>query len=203
MQLSQGKKFPQVKFLITFRLLLTQSPFARQEEIIENLKIIIDFILSPQLSSENNSLLPFISSSWRLSWLFGYKTFFYSENRVICKNGAVNVEKLNIDNKSRRYIKDLFTTLIDAKWRYTFAFFACNLILSWTLFASFWYLQAHLHGDIDYYERMKASGNEDQFMADNQFTPCVRELYGFMSAFLFSIETQHTIGWWTLSSKFS
>lgn len=113
---------------------------------------------------------------------------------MICKNGAVNVEKRNIDNKSRRYIKDLFTTLIDAKWRYTFIFFVSNLVISWTLFASFWYLLALLHGDIDYYARMKESEDEDQFMADNQFKPCVRELYGFMSAFLFSIETQHTIG---------
>lgn len=58
-----------------------------------------------------------------------------------------------------------------------------------------WYLQAVLHGDIDWYARMRESRDEEQFKENNPFTPCVREIYGFLSAFLFSIETQHTIGW--------
>lgn len=105
------------------------------------------------------------------------------------------MDKKNIDHKGQRYIRDLFTTVIDARWRYTMSFFAFNLIFSWTFFASMWYLQAVLHGDIDYYARMRESGDEEQFMKDNPFTPCVREFYSFMSAILFSIETQHTIGW--------
>lgn len=101
---------------------------------------------------------------------------------------------MNIDRKGQRYLKDLYTTVIDARWRYTLSFFAFNLLFTWTFFACMWYLQAVLHGDIDYYTRMRQSSDEEKFREENPYTPCVRELYGFISAFLFSLESQHTIG---------
>jgi potassium inwardly-rectifying channel subfamily J len=92
-------------------------------------------------------------------------------------------------------LKDLFTTLIDAKWRFTFAIFSFNLVTSWTIFASLWYLQAFLYGDIEHYEKVNSSQEPDKFIADNPHTPCVREVFSFATAFLFSLETQHTIGY--------
>jgi hypothetical protein len=61
------------------------------------------------------------------------------------------------------------------------------------MFACFWYAMALANGDIDYYERWMKAPDQDQFERENP-TPCVRHLYNFASAFLFSIETQHTIG---------
>ena len=67
-------------------------------------------------------------------------------------------------------------------------------LLSWTFFASIWYLMARLRGDIDYYDKYLAAYDKDLLEKENPYTPCVRHLYSFTSAFLFSIETQHTIG---------
>ena len=50
-----------------------------------------------------------------------------------------------------------------------------------------WWLIAFAHGD--YLEENKAR------MANNTFTPCILANENFASAFLFSVETQHTIGY--------
>lgn len=115
-------------------------------------------------------------------------------NRLIFKHGAVNITKENIDNKGKRYLKDIFTTLIDAKWRWTLAIFVTNFIGTWTIFACFWFAMAYAKGDIEYYEKWLQAVDKDAYEMKFPRTPCVRHLYSFTSAFLFSIETQHTIG---------
>lgn len=102
--------------------------------------------------------------------------------------------KENIGHKSRRYFKDIFTTLIDSKWRWTLTVFTMNFLTLWTIFACFWYLMALAKGDIAYYEKWLAAVDKEAFEIEFPRTPCVRHLYSFASAFLFSIETQHTIG---------
>lgn len=54
---------------------------------------------------------------------------------------------------------------------------------------------AVLHGDIEYYSRWTDAVDRDQFEQDNRYTPCVRNLYTFTSAFLYSMETQQSIGY--------
>lgn len=102
--------------------------------------------------------------------------------------------KENVGHKSRRYFKDIFTTLIDAKWRFTLSIFCLNFIGLWTIFACFWFAMAYAKGDIEYYERWLLAVDKEAFEMEFPRTPCVRHLYSFASAFLFSIETQHTIG---------
>ncbi|KAB0400366.1 hypothetical protein E2I00_001131, partial [Balaenoptera physalus] len=65
-------------------------------------------------------------------------------NRFVKKNGQCNIEFANMDEKSQRYLADMFTTC-------------------------------------------PAEGRGR--------TPCVLQVHGFMAAFLFSIETQTTIGY--------
>lgn len=69
--------------------------------------------------------------------------------------------------------------------------FALSFLLSWTAFATFWYLMAFAHNDLDYMER-KSLPNYNE--TSESFTPCVTQINGFISCFLFSMETQHTIG---------
>lgn len=57
-----------------------------------------------------------------------------------------------------------------------------------------WYLIAYAHGDIEYFDQMKIAENADEFAIQTNHTPCVTEIKSFLSAFLFSLETQHTIG---------
>lgn len=116
------------------------------------------------------------------------------KERLIFKHGEVNMKRENIGHKRRRYLKDIFTTLIDTQWRWTLTVFALNFIATWTTFACFWYAMALANGDIEYYERWLKASDKEAFEMEFPRTPCVRHLYSFVSAFLFSIETQHTIG---------
>ncbi|XP_049530478.1 G protein-activated inward rectifier potassium channel 3 isoform X1 [Anopheles darlingi] len=103
--------------------------------------------------------------------------------RVIFKQGDCNVIQGNMAKRRRRYLQDIFTTLVDIQWRWTLFVFACSFILSWLGFGAIWFLIALSHGDV------QAAG------VDDSHKPCVTYIYGFTSAFLFSLETQHTIGY--------
>lgn len=104
--------------------------------------------------------------------------------RVIFKQGDCNVVQGNVAKRRRRYLQDIFTTLVDIQWRWTLVVFALSFVLSWLGFAIIWYLISYSHGDV----AAQANG-------DTQHQPCVTFIYGFTSAFLFSLETQHTIGY--------
>ncbi|GLH06099.1 CLUMA_CG011858, isoform B [Gryllus bimaculatus] len=84
---------------------------------------------------------------------------------------------------------DIFTTLVDTQWRWTLLVFALSFILSWLGFATLWWLIAFTHGDLE-------PGRID----NDDWKPCVVALRDFASCFLFSIETQHTIGYGSRST---
>ncbi|XP_019876063.2 G protein-activated inward rectifier potassium channel 3 isoform X2 [Aethina tumida] len=105
--------------------------------------------------------------------------------RVVFKHGDCNVVQGNVAKRRRRYLQDIFTTLVDAQWRWTLAVFSLNFLLSWLLFAIVWWLIVFTHGDLN---QEHTAGN------DTEFVPCITNIYSFTSCFLFSVETQHTIG---------
>uniref|UniRef100_A0A336LU92 CSON004672 protein n=1 Tax=Culicoides sonorensis TaxID=179676 RepID=A0A336LU92_CULSO len=113
--------------------------------------------------------------------------------RVIFKSGDCNVVQGNVAKRRRRYLQDIFTTLVDIKWRWTIFVFALNFILSWLIFAVLWYLIAYSHGDFDWIHNIRDSALHSA--NKTTYIPCVTELYGFTSTFLFSLESQHTIGY--------
>jgi potassium inwardly-rectifying channel subfamily J, other len=84
-------------------------------------------------------------------------------------------------------LQDIFTTLVDIQWRWTILVFALNFTLSWLFLGVVWYLIAYAHGDIEHM-------NLPEEKRDSNHTVCVTEIHSFLSAFLFSLETQHTIG---------
>ncbi|CAG9832715.1 unnamed protein product [Diabrotica balteata] len=106
--------------------------------------------------------------------------------RAVAKNGDCNIYPSNVQKK--RFLRDIFTTLIDMKWRYTFTVFSLGFIITWTIFAILWWFIAYYHGDLD-----------DRHLPMNQmasnWTPCVTDIYNFRSCFLFSVETQQTTGY--------
>ncbi|CAH1128779.1 unnamed protein product [Ceutorhynchus assimilis] len=108
--------------------------------------------------------------------------------RVVFKHGDCNVVQGNVAKRRRRYLQDIFTTLVDAQWRWTLLVFAMNFFLSWLLFALIWWLIVFTHGDLNI---------EEQYVNGTEVappTPCLTGVHSFTSAFLFSVETQHTIG---------
>ncbi|XP_031778009.1 G protein-activated inward rectifier potassium channel 3 isoform X6 [Nasonia vitripennis] len=104
--------------------------------------------------------------------------------RAVLKSGECNVLQSRISRRSLRFLQDIFTTLVDTQWRWTLLCFALSFLLSWLVFAGIWWLIAFTHGDF-----------EPRHMVDDNWRPCVSELHSFTSCFLFSIETQHTIGY--------
>ncbi|XP_015191057.1 PREDICTED: uncharacterized protein LOC107074292 isoform X2 [Polistes dominula] len=113
--------------------------------------------------------------------------------RAVLKNGDCNVLQSRISRRSLRFLQDIFTTLVDTQWRWTLLCFALSFLLSWLGFAVIWWLIAFTHGDFE--ER-----HLPPFQVDNNWTPCIYNIFSFTSCFLFSIETQHTIGYGSRST---
>ncbi|XP_034277840.1 G protein-activated inward rectifier potassium channel 4 [Pantherophis guttatus] len=101
--------------------------------------------------------------------------------RYMEKTGKCNVHHGNVQ-ETYRYLSDLFTTLVDLKWRFNLLVFTMVYTITWLFFGFIWWLIAYIRGDLDHAE-------------DEDWIPCVDNLSGFVSAFLFSIETETTIGY--------
>ena len=106
--------------------------------------------------------------------------------RLVGKDGVCNVEHTHVKNLGIRLMSDMFTTLVDLRWRYNLTVFTLAYVLSWFLFSVLWILIAVTHGDL-YYQTTN--------MTDPDREPCVENVATFTGAFLFSLETQTTIGY--------
>ncbi|KRZ90701.1 Inward rectifier potassium channel irk-1 [Trichinella sp. T8] len=123
--------------------------------------------------------IPFVISSNDVSRRLLQKKV--KRSRLVKKNGEVNVTRNNVPKLERQYIRDLFTTLLDVKWRYSLVLFSGFFVISWIFFAVIYYVICWLHGDL-------------QHNSDEHWTPCITNVFDFTSIFLFSVESQHTIG---------
>ncbi|XP_075053347.1 G protein-activated inward rectifier potassium channel 2 [Mixophyes fleayi] len=101
--------------------------------------------------------------------------------RYVRKDGKCNVHHGNV-RETYRYLSDIFTTLVDLKWRFNLFIFVLVYTVTWLFFGMIWWLIAYIRGDLDH-------------LQDKDWNPCVDNLNGFVSAFLFSIETETTIGY--------
>ncbi|XP_059410403.1 ATP-sensitive inward rectifier potassium channel 12-like [Carassius carassius] len=103
-------------------------------------------------------------------------------SRFVNKTGQCNVSFAHMDEQSQRYLADIFTTCVDIRWRWMFVLFSLAFVLSWLAFGFAFWLIALVHGDLDRPTK-------------DDFTPCVMQVNSFVAAFLFSVETQTTIGY--------
>uniref|UniRef100_A0A8C1Q9U2 Potassium inwardly rectifying channel subfamily J member 12b n=3 Tax=Cyprinus carpio TaxID=7962 RepID=A0A8C1Q9U2_CYPCA len=103
-------------------------------------------------------------------------------SRFVNKTGQCNVSFAHMDEQSQRYLADIFTTCVDIRWRWMFVLFSLAFVLSWLGFGFAFWLIALVHGDLDRPTK-------------DDFTPCVMQVNSFVAAFLFSVETQTTIGY--------
>uniref|UniRef100_A0A3Q2XHE4 ATP-sensitive inward rectifier potassium channel 14 n=1 Tax=Hippocampus comes TaxID=109280 RepID=A0A3Q2XHE4_HIPCM len=97
------------------------------------------------------------------------------KSRFVGKDGRCNVTFVNMSERGQRYLSDLFTTCVDIRWRWMLVIFTLSFLLSWLLFGFAFWLIASAHGDLS----AGAGGAMNSFMA----------------AFLFSLETQTSIGY--------
>ncbi|XP_046883605.1 G protein-activated inward rectifier potassium channel 3 [Hypomesus transpacificus] len=112
---------------------------------------------------------------------FGWGRSRRKRQRYVEKNGRCNVQHGNM-RETYRYLTDIFTTLVDLNWRCSLFVFVMAYATTWLFFGAIWYLIAYVRGDLEHLE-------------DETWTPCVNNVNGFISAFLFSIETETTIGY--------
>ncbi|KAM5134793.1 inward rectifier potassium channel 16 [Mantella aurantiaca] len=127
-----------------------------------------------------------ITDTWRLA---NVKENTWYQQSVICKrsfqtrfmqkDGTCNVYFKSILAEWESYVLDIFTTLVDMKWRHMLIIFTLSYILSWLLFGLIFWLIALQHGDL----------------SNMDITACVDNVHTFAGAFLFSLETQTTIGY--------
>ena len=98
-------------------------------------------------------------------------------NRLVNKNGKLHLRSSNIPQKRERFLADFFTSFIDAKWRWVFALYAVGFLFSWSFFGTVYFL-------IFWFRRKYDNG-----------VVCVENVDSWTSAFLFSVESQTTIGY--------
>uniref|UniRef100_A0A3Q3MLL8 ATP-sensitive inward rectifier potassium channel 14 n=1 Tax=Mastacembelus armatus TaxID=205130 RepID=A0A3Q3MLL8_9TELE len=103
--------------------------------------------------------------------------------RFVGKDGRCNVTFVNMSERGQRYLSDLFTTCVDIRWRWMLVIFTLSFLLSWLLFGFAFWLIAFMHGDLSI--RLTPIIGE----------PCFFQVNSFMAAFLFSLETQTSIGY--------
>ncbi|XP_074124211.1 inward rectifier potassium channel 4 [Sminthopsis crassicaudata] len=121
-------------------------------------------------------------------------------NRFVKKNGQCNVYFANLSNKSQRYMADIFTTCVDTRWRYMLMIFSAAFLVSWLFFGLLFWCIAFFHGDLEPGPGPAGGpagagpgggGSPPPAAAK----PCIMHVNGFLGAFLFSVETQTTIGY--------
>lgn len=93
-----------------------------------------------------------------------------TKTRLVEKNGIRNVRSKKIPSK--RYMQDVFTTLIDAKWKWVILMFLTVYLGQWTFFGFVWWIIMVAHGK-----------------------NCFDNVNNFTEAFLLSVESSMTIGY--------
>ncbi|TSR87280.1 ATP-sensitive inward rectifier potassium channel 1 [Bagarius yarrelli] len=106
------------------------------------------------------------------------------KKRLVTKDGHCNIEYGNMRYSSRlAYVQDFWTTFVEIRWRFIILYFVASFTLSWFIFGLIWYWIAHDNGDLWWQN------------PPSNHKPCIYNVFGLTTAFLYSLETQMTIGY--------
>lgn len=101
--------------------------------------------------------------------------------RYVTKVGKCQVNLGNIQEK-KRFLSDIFTTIVDLKYRWFLFVFSMCYIITWVVFGLMYYFDAWARDDINH-------------IGDPEWKACIENIDNFISALLFSVESQRTIGY--------
>ncbi|OWF40090.1 inward rectifier potassium channel 4-like [Mizuhopecten yessoensis] len=102
--------------------------------------------------------------------------------RLVSSSGVTNIKCVGISGRRIHFFTDFFTSMIEIKWSWNVIIFIGGFTITWLLFGLYYWFVCHLHGDFVNY-------------ATKDWNPCITNVKSFVSTFLFSIETQTTIGY--------
>ncbi|XP_019727768.1 ATP-sensitive inward rectifier potassium channel 1-like isoform X1 [Hippocampus comes] len=105
------------------------------------------------------------------------------KSRLVTKDGRCNIEfgKREPGNHLA-YLVDMWTTFVEIRWRFVLLLFVASFIGSWFIFSLLWYWIARSNGDMSAPRR-------------TNHTMCIANVNSLTTAFLYSLETQTTIGY--------
>ncbi|KAJ8396418.1 hypothetical protein AAFF_G00017240 [Aldrovandia affinis] len=107
-----------------------------------------------------------------------------TQRRVVSKDGHNKVRIDNVEGMVKLYLHDIWTTVVDMKWRYKLTLFSSTFVMTWFIFGVLFFFIGMGNGDF---------AAESERAANH--TPCVVNVKTLTGAFLFSLETQTTIGY--------
>ncbi|ESO00025.1 hypothetical protein HELRODRAFT_157415 [Helobdella robusta] len=113
--------------------------------------------------------------------------------RLIEKDGSCSVVSKNVSYSQNSFYRDIFTSLLDMRWRYNMVVFVFVFVGSWFFFAMLWWMVAFFHGDLPN-DKVTTQRSTNDGMIN---VPCVDGVNNFLTALLFSVETQQTVGYGT------
>ena len=91
-----------------------------------------------------------------------------------------------------RYVSDIFTTLIDMRLSYILIMTLLVYVGHWLFFGAFYWLFAFLNNDREHIWGTVSQNGTSVGIDENEV--CVFKVYDFTTAFLFSMESETTIG---------
>ncbi|KAJ7995455.1 hypothetical protein DPEC_G00244740 [Dallia pectoralis] len=107
-----------------------------------------------------------------------------SKIRLVSKDGRCNINIGNVKYNNRfAFFADFWTSFVETRWHFVFCVFVTSYTLSWFIFSLVWYWLAKNNGDL-----LWQNPPQDH-------TPCAWNVNGLTTCFLFSLETQTTIGY--------
>ncbi|CAF1382219.1 unnamed protein product [Rotaria sp. Silwood1] len=120
------------------------------------------------------------------------------EFRFVNKDGHINVNYLSF-GRIKNMHSNMILYIMQAEWWLVLSFVLFGFISSWFIFAFLYFLISIEHGDFVLTEEEEALlGNLTNYTygtSSIEKETCVKDVHNFLSALLFSIETQHTIGY--------
>uniref|UniRef100_A0A8C5E457 ATP-sensitive inward rectifier potassium channel 1-like n=1 Tax=Gouania willdenowi TaxID=441366 RepID=A0A8C5E457_GOUWI len=106
------------------------------------------------------------------------------KTRLVTKDGHCNIELGNVEYSNHfAYLLDFWTTFVEIRWRFVILLFVASFMGSWFVFSLLWYWIAKNNGDLSGQNRT------------NGHLRCIDNVNGLTTAFLYSLETQTTIGY--------
>ncbi|CAF0884071.1 unnamed protein product [Rotaria sordida] len=110
----------------------------------------------------------------------------WEPDRLVCKSGRVDFFIRHRPFVWSRTCADWYSNLISSRWISVLSLIMAVFLLSWTFFAVVWYILALYNGDF----------LPDHLRPNTNHRPCLVNVgNSFLAFFLFSLETQHTIGY--------